>query len=110
MVLSHHLRLSNEAIEHNLKRLTNQIYKLLPMREEKTDWRTPLLSIIEEIAGMEYTLIEEQELVFQLLCKLQGLRLLEEDFALYRRTIFDCLNIMGRLKQVCMDTKTCTND
>lgn len=97
--------LNKEAIDRNMKRLTNQIYKLLPMREEQGDWRTLLLTIIEEIAGMEYVLVDEQELVFSLLCKLQGLRLLEEDFPLYRRTIFDCLNIMGRLRQTCTDTK-----
>lgn len=99
--------LSKEAIDRNFKRLTNQIYKLLPMREEQGDWRTLLLTIIEEIAGMEYVLVDEQELVFSLLCKLQGLRLLEEDFPLYRRTIFDCLNIMGRLRETCTDMKTC---
>ena len=110
MVLSHHLQLSSRAVDQNFKRLTNQIYRLLPLREEKGDWLSPLLSIIEEVAGMEYTLVEEQELVFHLLCKLQGLRLLENDFNLYRKTIFDCLNIMGRLRKQCMDTKTCKID
>jgi hypothetical protein len=68
------------------------------------------LAIIEEVAGMEFILIDEQELIFSLLCKLQGLRLLEEDFPLYRKTIFDCLNIMGRLRTQCMDMKTYIKD
>jgi hypothetical protein len=59
MVLIHSLELSNAAIDNNLKRLINQIYKLLPMKEEGQEWRQLLLTITEEIAGMEYTLIEE---------------------------------------------------
>jgi hypothetical protein len=44
--------IENDAIIVNLNRLTNQIYKLLPNREEGNDWGKPLAAIIEEFAGM----------------------------------------------------------
>ena len=86
------------AIQKNLMRLINQIYKLLPQREEEKDWKTPLSTIIEELLGMIDLL--NQEKLFSLLCKLQGLHHLEqeEDFPLYRRIIFECLTLLNEIK------------
>jgi hypothetical protein len=38
MILKYDLDIEIEAIKTNLGRLTNQIYKLLPLREEGSDW------------------------------------------------------------------------
>ena len=86
------------AIQKNLMRLINKIYKLLPQREEEKDWKTPLSTIIEELLGMIDLL--NQEKLFSLLCKLQGLNHLEqeEDFPLYRRIIFECLTLLNEIK------------
>ena len=86
------------AIQKNLMRLINQIYKLLPQREEEKDWKTPLSTIIEELLGMIDLL--NQEKLFSLWCKLQGLNHLEqeEDFPLYRRIIFECLTLLNEIK------------
>ena len=86
------------AIQKNLMRLINQIYKLLPQREEEKDWKTPLSTIIEDLLGMIDLL--NQEKLFSLLCKLQGLNHLEqeEDFPLYRRIIFECLTLLNEIK------------
>lgn len=89
---------NSTAIQKNLMRLINQIYKLLPQREEEKDWKTPLSTIIEELLGMIDLL--DQEKLFSLLCKLQGLNHLEqeEDFPLYRRIIFECLTLLNEIK------------
>ena len=42
------------AILENFKKLTNQIYKLLPNREENIDWETPLSTVIEEYYFLYY--------------------------------------------------------
>lgn len=101
MILDCGADINKEAIAANFKRLTNQIYKLLPNREENIDWQTPLTTIIEEISGMDRLLSEQHEILFALLCKLNGLFDLteEDDFFLYRRTIFECLNLMSTLKE-----------
>ena len=97
----------NYAIESIFKKITNQIYKLLPMREENGDWKKPLETIMEELAGMDRMLGNQVETFASLLFKLEGLFSLvqEDDFQLYRRTIFECLSICGSLKEglVCQD-------
>ena len=107
MTLANGLNVAPAAVERNLKRLTNQIYKLLPSREEGLDWQLPLDTIIEELSGMSRILIDQQTALFSLLCKLEGLFILvqEEDFSLYRRIIFECLGLMDNIKNLCQDQK-----
>lgn len=95
------VEIDNNAIYSELKKLTNQIYKLLPNREENVDWQSPLNTIIEEICGMSRLMKTKQDLLFSLLCKLEGLFTYtnEDDFYEYRRTIFECLNIMQSLRE-----------
>ena len=107
MILKYNIEIDTAAINENIKRLTNQIYKLLPNREENIDWQTPLSTIIEELGGMS-RLLENHDVLFTLLCKLEGLYTLteENDFFLYRRTIFECLNLLSTLKgeiEACQD-------
>jgi hypothetical protein len=105
MVIKYNANIKSSAINNNLKRLTNQIYKLLPMREENLDWQKPLGTVVEELAGMDKLLIDQQEILFSLLCKLEGLFALteEKDFLLFRRVIFECLGMMSNLKEICQD-------
>ena len=41
-----------EDINKNVRRLTNQMWKLIPMREHEEDWPKQLDTVILEIAGM----------------------------------------------------------
>lgn len=93
--------IKKEAIIEDLKKITNQTYKLLPNREENLDWETPLDTIIEEVSGMCQLLPNYHLILFSLLCKLEGLKSFtqEEDFFSYRRTIFDCLNLLSSVKE-----------
>lgn len=52
MKIKYDIDIDNEVIKNNLKRITNQVYKLLPMREEGIEWRKTLDTIVEELAGM----------------------------------------------------------
>lgn len=99
MKIKYNAEIENLQIKNNLERITNQIYKLLPNREEGIDWKKPLSTLIEELAGMDRLLISYHSLLFPLLCKLEGLFTLEkeEDFFLYRRTIFECLNLINHI-------------
>ena len=101
MILKYNAEIDNHAIENNIKRITNQIYKLLPNREENVDWEKPLETIIEELAGMDRLLIGQHNILFPLICKLEGLFTLteEDDFLLFRRTIFECLSLISSLKK-----------
>ena len=103
MIIKYNADIDISAIKINLKRLTNQIYKLLPTWEEALDWRKPLTTIIEEIAGMSELFLDHHKILFSLLCKLEGLFMFskEEDFFDFRRTIFECLNNINELIKVC---------
>ncbi len=99
MVTKYGMDIPAEVIQTNLKRIINQVYKLLPMREEGGDWIKPLSTLMEELTGMSYLL----DIIdfFPLLCKLEGLFVLVEDkdFVLFRRTVFECLNLLNEVNQ-----------
>ena len=99
MRIKYNANINNSAIEDNLHRLVNQVYKLLPNREEGIDWMKPLTTILEELTGMDRLLVDQHTLLFPLLCKLEGLFTFteEDDFLEYRRTIFECLGLMNEL-------------
>lgn len=99
MILKYDTEITDQAITINLRRLTNQIYKLLPTREEALDWQKPLLTILEELSGMSRLFLHNQDIFFSLLCKLEGLFTLtkRDDFMFFRKTIFECLNLVNEL-------------
>ena len=101
--LKYNAIINNSAIDDNLKRITNQIYRLLPVREEGGEWKKPLITLIEELSGMDSLLIDQHTILFSLLCKLEGLLILDEDFQLFRRTIFESLNLVSNLREQCQD-------
>ena len=86
---------SKEAIEVNVRRLTNQMWKLIPMREHNEDWLKQLDTVILEIAGMNEIFMNPQFL--QLLSKLEGLKAQETIFEFYRKTVFECISLLQEL-------------
>ena len=105
MLLKYNIQIQNKVIFYRLQNLINQIYKLLPSREEGVDWEKLLQTILEELAGMQRLMnCGYSNIFFPLLNKLEGLYSLiqEEDFSCYRRTIFECLGLMNELqKEIC---------
>ena len=84
-----------EDIDVNVRRLTNQLWKLIPMREHDEDWHKQLDTVILEIAGMNEIFIRPQFL--QLLSKLEGLRTQDINFELYRKTVFESISLLHEL-------------
>lgn len=99
MDIKYSARIQNKAIIKNLERITNQIFKLLPCREEGGDWKAPLNNLILEVAGMD-DLFENQISLFTLLCKMESLFSLteENDFFQFRKIIFECLSLLNTIK------------
>lgn len=74
-------------------RLTNQLWKLIPMRENEEDWLKQLNSVLLELRGIaEISIIDAT--LFQLISKLEGLRITETDFSLYRKTVFESISLL----------------
>ena len=84
-------------IEVNVRRLTNQMWKLIPMREHDEDWPKQLDTVTLEIAGMHEIFMAPQFL--QLLSKLEGLKAQETTFEFHRKTVFECISLLQELSR-----------
>ena len=84
-------------IEVNVRRLTNQMWKLIPMREHDEDWPKQLDTVTLEIAGMYEIFMAPQFL--QLLSKLEGLKAQETTFEFHRKTVFECISLLQELSR-----------
>lgn len=88
---------SIETIEISVRRLTNQLWKLIPMREHEENWPKQLDTVTVEIAGMSE--IFDSPYLLQLLSKLEGLRVYKTDFELYRKTVFESISLLQELNR-----------
>ena len=72
MITKYDFEFLTRDIEVNVRRLTNQLWKLIPMREHNEDWLKQLNTVSIEIAGFNEIFSGPQFL--QMLCKLEGLK------------------------------------
>lgn len=83
----------------DVKRLTNQLWKLIPMRENEENWIGQLDSLHIEISGLgSLAKINEDENFLILLSKLEGLRVKDSSFSVYRKTVFECISLLRELR------------
>lgn len=79
MILKYNIEIDDKIVFYRLQNLINQIYKLLPTREEGAEWQKPLETVIEELIGMQRLMRNNYlEIFFPLLNKLEGLYSLTE--------------------------------
>ena len=60
MITNYGFEMRAHDIEVNIRRLTNQLWKLIPMREHEEDWLKQLDTVIIEIAGLNEIFIGPQ--------------------------------------------------
>lgn len=72
LITKYGFELNAHDIEVNVRRLTNQLWKLIPMREHEENWLKQLDTVTIEIAGLNE--IFESPQFLQMLCKLEGLK------------------------------------
>lgn len=89
----------NNILHSDFLRLMNQLWKLIPMRENGENWERQLSMVTIEIAGLGELFGNYLDFTV-LLSKLEGL-LIEKnnvDFLDYRKTVFDSINLLKRLE------------
>ncbi len=96
MVNKYNIDFSKEEIKDEVIRLTNQLWKLIPMWENNEDWKKQLESVIIDIAGKDEIFLHNSHFL-QLLSKLEGLRVEETEFIIYRKTVFECINLINEV-------------
>ena len=94
MITKYNFEFSEEEVSKEITRLTNQLWKLIPMRENHEDWDKQLETVIIDIAGKDEIFVHNSHFL-QLLSKLEGLRIVDVDFSIYRKTIFECINLIN---------------
>lgn len=95
--IKYNIEIDIEVIKKDIARLTNQLWKLIPMRENEEDWNKQLNTVIIEIAGLG-ELLSSDPLFLQLLSKLEGLGLIDTTFEFYRKTVFECISLLQGTK------------
>lgn len=85
---------SIEDINRDIKRLTNQLWKLIPMWENGEDWKKQLDTVTLEVVGLNEIFLSFPQFL-QLLSKLEGMRKIEHlEFDLYRKTVFETISLL----------------
>lgn len=93
----YNINFPREVRESDKIRLINQIWKLIPMRENNEDWQSHLIVIIEELSGL-IKIYKDKTFGLILLSKLEGLTsTVCEDFMVYRKTIFRCMDLLSKV-------------
>lgn len=87
--------ISVEILQANKKRLINQLWKVLPMKENEEDWDKQLQSVLNEFVGLNRVFADNINFLI-LLSKLESLFVIE-DFQEFRKTIFESINLIGEL-------------
>ena len=93
----YNFEIDNQTVEKNINRLTNQMWKLIPMKENEENWKLQLDTVLIEIAGLnEIFSIGDKYLI--LLSKLEGLNAKEDiEFSLYRKTVFEAISLLREI-------------
>lgn len=87
----------NTIVKADIDRLTNQLWKLIPMRENEENWQSQLSTVLIEVAGLCSLFDITQEHLI-LLSKLKGMQEVNVDFFVYRKTVFECISL---LREIC---------
>lgn len=84
-----------KVVQTDLRRLVNQIWKLLPMKEKEENWEKQLSSVLIELHGL-HEMFDDQLKLLILLSKLEGLTS-TEDFMTYRLTVFGAISLLTEI-------------
>lgn len=91
--MKYDMQVPQETLVINSNRLTNQLWKLIPMRENNENWKNHLQGLIVEISGLSELCLRQPSLI-SLLSKLEGLLQYETEFALYRKIVFETISLL----------------
>lgn len=97
MIDKYKINFSQETKREDSIRLINQLWKLIPMKENNEDWETHWKNMLEEISGLAKLYNNKTESLI-LLSKLEGLDSSAcDDFMIYRKTVFRCIDLLTQV-------------
>lgn len=87
----------DKAFDYEIKRLINQVWKLIPMRENSEDWKQQIDTIFLEISGLQEG-FKKYLSFLEILSKLEGLYIIETNFFKFRTEVFSIINLLEGAK------------
>ena len=93
---AHNIEFENTLIASDLRRLINQIWKILPMREKEENWKHQLDMVLIELYGLHAMFGDQLDFLI-LTSKLEGLRQASTTFETYRTTVFSTITLLTEL-------------
>jgi hypothetical protein len=90
---------TDEAVSKDIHRLTNQIWKLIPMRENNENWGIQLEKVLVELVGLN-SIFYYSDKYLELLSNLEGLKITELDFTEYRSKVFESISLLREINNV----------
>jgi len=91
----YNIEFNDELVIRDVRRLINQIWKLLPMRENDEDWLKQLNSVLIEIRGLNRMFGDELNFLI-IVSSLEGLNQ-DTEFMVFRSEIFSIISMMTEL-------------
>ena len=95
MMTYYNLKFDVDLVKTDLRRLINQIWKLLPMRENEEDWQKQLRIVLNELHGLHQLFGDQLDFLI-LLSKLEGLPQ-TDNFMTYRLVVFSSISLLTEL-------------
>ena len=77
-----------------IKQKKNQVFKLLPLKEENGEWELQLNTLLIELGGLNRETPAQDAIALTIISKLSGLRDKELEFFLYRKTVFEVISLL----------------
>ena len=88
------INISESCVRSDINRLTNQLWKLIPMKENGENWLEQLNTVLVEIRGLSEIFASNDQFLI-LLSKLEGLKVSEDlEFIIYRKTVFESISLL----------------
>lgn len=91
----YNIEFQNSVVVSDLRRLINQIWKLIPMRENEEDWQKKLDSVLVELRGL-HKMFGDQLGFLILISELEGLHE-AINFMTYRSVVFSAISLLTEL-------------
>jgi hypothetical protein len=93
------LEFSSSDVKSDIKRLINQIWKLIPMKENGENWKKQLTQVINELIGLK-NIFENQIDFLVILSGLEGILEWEEiPFIDFRSIVFSTISLMTNVNE-----------
>ena len=98
MLTKYEFDIPQNVLNQNVTRLVNQLWKIIPMRENNENWAWQLETVKIEIAGLNEIFVQDPRFL-QLLSKLEGLQIEQDiEFSVYRKTVFEAISLLQECK------------